>query len=73
MVSKQTFELPYYLLDKISPDTNKAGEIVFAPLKLSHGSELLFCSHGIADDEGFRRRYGLVGDCSVSVSPQDVH
>ncbi|CAA7048013.1 unnamed protein product [Microthlaspi erraticum] len=86
--SKQTFELPYCLLDMTSPGTNKAGEIIFAPLKLSLDNLRPFFYivvynvarkdvrrvriQGFADDEGFRRHYGLVGFCNVSVSPQHV-
>uniref|UniRef100_A0A0D3D5V5 F-box associated beta-propeller type 3 domain-containing protein n=2 Tax=Brassica oleracea var. oleracea TaxID=109376 RepID=A0A0D3D5V5_BRAOL len=84
--SKQTFELPYDLVNMTSPGTNKAGEIIFAPKELSRDAQpfyILYYNierkdlrrvwiHGIAEDEGFRRRYGLVSDCNVSVSPQHV-
>ncbi|KAH0917880.1 hypothetical protein HID58_025540 [Brassica napus] len=74
--SKQTFDLPCDLVNMTSPGTNKAGEIIFAPTKLSHGAQPFYIFyyntqikdlrrvriHGIADDEGFRRRYGLVSD-----------
>ncbi|KAG2265870.1 hypothetical protein Bca4012_076790 [Brassica carinata] len=84
--SKQTFDLSYDLVNITSPGTNKAGEIIFAPTKLSHCAQPFYIFHyntqkkdlrrvrihGIADDEGFRRHYGLVSDCNVSVSPEHV-
>ncbi|KAF2533652.1 hypothetical protein F2Q70_00030495 [Brassica cretica] len=71
--SKQTFDLSYDLVNMTSPGTNKAGEIIFAPTKLSHCAQPFYIFHyntqkkdlrrvrihGIADDEGFRRHYGL--------------
>lgn len=84
--SKQTFHLSYDLVNMTSPGTNKAGEIIFAPTKLSHGAQPFYIFyynverkdlrrvriHGIADDEGFRHCYGLEGDCNVSISPEHV-
>ncbi|CAA7017378.1 unnamed protein product [Microthlaspi erraticum] len=85
--SMQSFVLPYVLVHVTSPGTNKAGEIIFAPRKLSHGPEPFFYLfyynvetkhlrkvriHGVADDQAFRSRYGIVTDCYVSVSPLHV-
>ncbi|XP_019099284.1 PREDICTED: F-box protein At1g30790-like [Camelina sativa] len=69
-----------------SPGTNKAGEIIFAPKTLSAYVEPFYIYYynvgrkdirsvrllGIADDEEFRRRYGITGECYVSISPQHV-
>ncbi|VVA92332.1 unnamed protein product [Arabis nemorensis] len=84
--SKQTFELPFPLVNMTSPGTNKAGEIIFAPKTLPHDAQPFFILyynlerkdirrvqiHGIADDQGFRRRYRLSGSCCVSISPHHV-
>ncbi|CAA7052085.1 unnamed protein product [Microthlaspi erraticum] len=83
--SRQSFVLPYTLVNMTCPGTNKAGEIVFAPKRLPLDSQPLFYLfyynlqtkdmrrvriQGVADDQGFRLRYGLSGQCNVSVSLQ---
>ncbi|XP_010480776.1 PREDICTED: F-box protein At1g30790-like [Camelina sativa] len=87
--SKQTFELPFSLgmgRNITSPGTNKAGEIIFAPKRLSNDVQPYYIFYynvdrkdmrrvwllGIADDEEFRRRYRITGQCYVSISPQHV-
>ncbi|CAL9216800.1 unnamed protein product [Arabidopsis halleri] len=87
--SKQTFQLPFSLglgTNFTSPGTNKAGEIIFAPKRLSRDVQPFYICYyslerkdirkvilkGIADDEEFRHRYGLAGECSVHVFPEHV-
>lgn len=84
--SKQTFDLPFSLVNMTSPGTNEAGEIIFAPKSLSPIVQPFYVYYynvqrkdmrsvrlqGIADDEGFRRRFGLVDECFVSISPKHV-
>ncbi|XP_010480573.1 PREDICTED: F-box protein At1g30790-like [Camelina sativa] len=84
--SKQTFELPFPLVNMTSPGTNKAGEIIFAPKYLPGIGQPLFIFyynvekkdmrsvrlHGIADDEEFRRRYRLLHNTCVTISPDHV-
>ncbi|EOA37545.1 hypothetical protein CARUB_v10011783mg [Capsella rubella] len=69
-----------------SPGTNSLGEIIFAPTLLSYDVEPFYIYYynverkdmrrvrllGIADDEEFRRRYGIGGQCYVLISPQHV-
>ncbi|CAH8253983.1 unnamed protein product [Arabidopsis lyrata] len=69
-----------------SPGINKAGEIIFAPKTLSRDVQPFYIFYynverkdmrkvmlkGIADDEQFRRRYGLAGNCYVHISPEHV-
>ncbi|EOA37553.1 hypothetical protein CARUB_v10011820mg, partial [Capsella rubella] len=82
--SKQTFELPFPLVDVTSPGTNKAGEIIFAPNTLPPVDKPFFIFyynvekkdmrrvrlHGVADDEEFRRRYGLQDTMRVTITPE---
>ncbi|CAH8279476.1 unnamed protein product [Arabidopsis lyrata] len=84
--SKQTFELPFSLVNMTSPGTNKAGEIIFAPKTLPPTVQPFFIFyynvetkdlrrvslHGIADDKEFWRRYGLKHNMCVSISPEHV-
>ncbi|XP_010462997.1 PREDICTED: F-box protein At1g30790-like [Camelina sativa] len=87
--SQQTFELPFSLgmgRNITSPGTNKAGEIIFAPKRLSNDALPYYIFYynvdrkdmrrvrllGIADDEEFRRRYTIAGQCYVSISPEHV-
>ncbi|KAG7598796.1 F-box associated domain type 3 [Arabidopsis suecica] len=84
--SKQTFELPFPLVSMTSPGTNKAGEIIFAPDSLPKDVQPFYIVvdnverqdirrvrlQGIADNQEFRRRYGLIDRCCVSISPQHV-
>lgn len=69
-----------------SPGTNKAGEIIFAPTSLSRDVQPFYIFYynvdrkdirrvrllGIADNEEFRRRYRISGECYVCISPQHV-
>ncbi|XP_020866091.1 F-box protein At1g30790-like [Arabidopsis lyrata subsp. lyrata] len=70
-----------------SPGTNKAGEIIFAPKLLSYNDVqpyYIFYYNverkdirrvrllGIADDEEFRHRYGIAGECYVWISPEHI-
>ncbi|XP_010480574.1 PREDICTED: F-box protein At1g30790-like [Camelina sativa] len=84
--SKQTFELPFPLVDVTSPGTNKAGEIIFTPkYLLNHGQPFFIFYynvekknirsvrlHGVVDDEEFWRRYGLLKNMTVTISPEHV-
>ncbi|XP_010432850.2 PREDICTED: F-box protein At1g30790-like [Camelina sativa] len=84
--SNQTFELPFPLLNMTSPGTNKAGDIIFAPTYLPPVATFFFLYyynvenqlirsvrlHGVADDEDFQRRYGLLDYCYVNISPEHV-
>ncbi|XP_010480754.1 PREDICTED: F-box protein At1g30790-like [Camelina sativa] len=87
--SQQTFELPFSLgmgRNITSPGTNKAGEIIFAPKRLSNDALPYYIFYynvdrkdmrrvrllGIADDEEFRRRYKIEGQRYVSISPVHV-
>ncbi|CAH8254030.1 unnamed protein product [Arabidopsis lyrata] len=87
--SKQTFELPFPLVNRMtSPGTNKAGEIIFAPMFLPYDVEQPFFVfyynverkdirrvrlQGIADNKEFRHRYGLIVAAHMSVSISPEH